>query len=164
MKQYKDTPYYITEDGKIFRDGKELYTSLTNKGYKDSCIFINGKRKHLSIHRTVALLYVPNPNNLPQVNHIDGDKLNNHYTNLEWVTNQQNRTHAIENKLHCVGINAYNCKLSEDDVKYIRENYIPKHPQFSGAALSRKFGLGSGQISRIVNNKQWKHLSSRHTR
>ena len=163
MKQYKDTPYYITEDGKIFSNGKELSTFLTNKGYKSFRGCVNSVRKHISIHRAVALLYVPNPNNLPQVNHIDGDKLNNHYTNLEWITNQENRNHAIENGLHCVGIDTYNCKLSEDDVKYIRENYIAKHPEFSGAALSKKFGVNSAQISRIVNNKQWKHLSLRHS-
>ena len=141
MKQYLDTPYFVSEDGGIFRDGKELSTSLTNKGYKDVSISINGKRKHLSVHRTVALLYVPNPNNLPQVNHIDGNKLNNHYTNLEWVTNQQNRTHAIEN-----------------DIRYIRENYIPKHPELGGRALSKKFGVGETQISRIIHNTRWKHL------
>ena len=153
-----DTPYFVSESGGIFRDGKELYTSLTNKGYKDGCISINGKRKHLSIHRTVALLYVPNPNNLPQVNHIDGNKLNNHYTNLEWVTNQQNRTHAIENGLQAVGTDMPNSKLTEDDIRYIRENYIPKHPELGGMALSKKFGVGSPQISRIANNKRWKHL------
>ncbi len=153
-----DTPYFVSESGGIFRDGKELSTSLTNKGYKTHRATINKERKHISIHRAVALLYVPNPNNLPQVNHIDGDKLNNHYTNLEWVTNKQNRTHAMENGLHRVGVDVPNCKLTEDDVKYIRENYIPKHPEYGGVALSKKFNVGSAQISRIANNKRWKHL------
>jgi hypothetical protein len=158
LKQYLDTPYFVSESGGIFRDGKELSTSLTNKGYKTYHGTHNRVKKHISIHRAVATLYVPNLNNLPQVNHIDGDKLNNHYTNLEWVTNKQNRNHAMENGLHAVGINVPQCKLSEDDVKYIRENYIPKHPELGGMALSKKFGVGSAQISRIVNNKRWKHL------
>jgi len=158
MKQYLDTPYFVSESGGIFRDGKELSTSLTNKGYKTFHSSVKKIRKHISIHRAVALLYVPNPNNLPQVNHIDGDKLNNHYTNLEWVTNKQNRIHAIENGLMKVGTDYEHTKLSEDDVKYIRENYIPKHPEYGGVALSKKFNVGSAQISRIVNNTRWTHL------
>ena len=158
MKQYKDTPYFITEDGKIFRNGKELSTSLTNKGYKTHRGTINKIRKHISIHRAVAILYVLNPDNKLQVNHIDGNKLNNHNTNLEWVTNKENRTHAIENGLMKVGTDYEHTKLSEDDIRYIRENYIPKHPELGGRALSKKFGVGSPQISRIVNNTRWKHI------
>ncbi len=159
MKQYLDTPYFVSEDGGIFRDGKELSTSLTNKGYKDACMYLNSKRKHLSIHRAVAILYVPNPDNKPQVNHIDGNKLNNHYSNLEWVSNRENKDHALENGLYAKGTDMPNSVLTEDDIKYIRENYIPKHPQFGGEALSKKFGVRSPQISRIVNNKRWKHLT-----
>jgi hypothetical protein len=158
MKQYKDTPYYVTEDGRLFRDGKELSTSLTNKGYKTLRLSLNGIRKHLAVHRGVAELYVPNPNNLSQVNHIDANKLNNHYTNLEWVSQTQNRNHAIENGLMKYGEDYEHSKLTESDVKYIRDNYIPKHPEFSGAALAKKFGVGSTQISRIIHNKRWKHI------
>ena len=158
MKQYLDTPYFVSESGGIFRDGKELSTSLTNKGYKTCRSSVNNVRKHISIHRAVATLYVPNPDNLPQVNHIDGDKLNNHYTNLEWVSNRQNKNHALENGLYAKGSDMPNSVLTENDIKYIRENYIPKHPEYGGVALSKKFNVGSAQISRIVNNKRWKHL------
>ena len=158
MKQYKNTPYYITENGEIFRDGKELKTSLTNRGYKTCRASINGVRKHIVIHRAVAELYVPNPNNLPQVDHIDTDKLNNHYTNLEWVTNKENTDRAIKNNLMKVGEDYKHTKLTEQDVKWIRDNYIPKHPEYGGVALSKKFGVIDSTISRIINNKRWKHL------
>ncbi len=158
MKQYKDTPYYVTEDGRLFRDGKELSTSLTNKGYKTARLSIDGIRYHLSIHRAVAELYVPNPNNLPQVDHLDSNKLNNHYTNLEWVTYKENRGRAIQNGLMKYGEDYDHSKLTESDVKYIRDNYIPKHPEFSGASLAKKFGIGASQISRIIHNKRWGHL------
>ncbi len=158
MKQYKDTPYYISEDGKIFRDGKELSTSLTNKGYKSFRGTINGIRKHISIHRGVAILYVPNPDNKLQVNHIDGDKLNNHYTNLEWITNQENRNHAIENGLHCVGIDMPNSIFTENDIKYIRENYKYRDSQFGTTGLAKMFNTNGSRIWKIVTNKTWKHL------
>jgi hypothetical protein len=159
MKQYKDTPYYITEDGKVFRDGKELFGTIIKKGYR--MVSILGEKKY--VHRLVSQLFVNNPEDKPQVNHIDSNKLNNHYTNLEWVTNQENRNHAVLNGLHPVGEDGYKSKLTESDVKYIRENYIPNHPQFSGVALCKKFGVSNTIISKIVNNKKWKHLSSRHS-
>jgi hypothetical protein len=158
MKKYKDTPYYVTEDGRVLRDGKELSTSLTNRGYKTLRMSLNGVRKHLSIHRAVAELYVPNPDNLPEVDHFDTNKLNNHYTNLQWVTYKENRDRAIQNGLMKKGEQCKNSKLTESDIKYIRDNYIPKHPEFSGVALAKKFGVGIAQISRIVNNTRWKHI------
>lgn len=158
MKQYKDTPYYITEDGRIFRDGNETKGYILKKKGKPTyrVISINNEKKYF--HRLVAELYIPNPNNLPQVDHLDCNKLNNHYTNLEWVTNKENRDRAIRNGLMKFGTDYEHAKLTEDDVKWIREHYIPKHPEFGNGPLSKKFGVGSAQISRIVNNKRWKHI------
>jgi hypothetical protein len=158
MKQYLDTPYFVSESGGIFRDGLKKNTTMSNKGYKMVSTYFYGKSNKLSIHRLVAILYVPNPNNLPQVNHIDGDKLNNHYSNLEWVTNQQNRTHAIENGLHAKGTDIPNSKLSKDDVLWIRQNYIKSHRKFGGNALALKFNVSGSCILQVVRNKNWKHI------
>jgi len=68
----------------------------TNKRYNSVCLFKDGKRYWRNIHRLVAEHFVPNPHNKPQVNHIDGNKHNNKYTNLEWVTAQENMRHAKE--------------------------------------------------------------------
>lgn len=59
----------------------------------------DGFKKNMLIHRMVAIAFVPNPNNYPCVNHLDGDKLNNHYLNLEWCTHQQNIEHAFRTGL-----------------------------------------------------------------
>lgn len=54
----------------------------------------NNKKKHCLVHRLIAQAYIPNPNNLPQINHIDGNPSNNRLENLEWVTDRDNKLHA----------------------------------------------------------------------
>lgn len=87
--------------GKAIKKGKQLKPEKTNCGYL-RVLLINkdNKRCHVSIHRAVAEAFISNPNNLPQVNHIDGNKLNNNVNNLEWVTSSQNINHAFKNGLN----------------------------------------------------------------
>jgi hypothetical protein len=65
-------------------------------GYLKIDISINGERFGYFVHRLVAQAFVPNPDKRPQVNHIDGNKANNHVSNLEWVNNSENQAHAIK--------------------------------------------------------------------
>ena len=86
--------------GLAVKKGKRLQPETTSCGYlRVLLIDREGKRSHLSVHRIVAEAYIPNPNNLPQVNHKDGNKKNNHINNLEWCTSQQNNIHALKNGL-----------------------------------------------------------------
>lgn len=73
--------------------------NIKKNGYKGVVLCKNGKCKSFLIHRLVAQTFIPNPHNLPQVNHIDGDKTNNCVENLEWVTPQQNVRHAFDKGL-----------------------------------------------------------------
>lgn len=99
-------PYVITEDGEIYNPTRKnngpLSTWIDNVGYKMVVLHQNNHRKYLRVHRLVALTYLPNecPEIYTQVNHIDGNKLNNHVSNLEWITNAENTKHGYEMKAY----------------------------------------------------------------
>lgn len=107
MKPIKGFEHYlISEDGKTIintKTGKNISINYKKRNgkqdYTNVCLFVNGKRKYLTVHRLVALTYIPNPENKPQVNHIDGNKWNNDSSNLEWCTRYENMQHAEQNNL-----------------------------------------------------------------
>lgn len=78
---------------RIFK-GKILKTSIDNHGYLQVNLSKNGKVKRFHVHRLVAEAFIPNPQNKPQVNHIDGNRANSNKNNLEWVTDRENKIHA----------------------------------------------------------------------
>lgn len=93
--------YFIRNDGVVFskQTKKPLKMSIGKTGYYKTIIYNDGKSKTYVAHRLVALKYIPNPSGYPEVNHIDGNKLNNHYKNLEWCTRSQNIKHGIKTGL-----------------------------------------------------------------
>lgn len=97
------TTYYITQDGKCYNSntGKYLKGQVNYKnGYKSYNLTLpDGSKKRVYAHRLVALAYINNPQNKKEVNHIDGNKENNCVDNLEWVTSQENKQHALEKEL-----------------------------------------------------------------
>ena len=92
---YEDN-YEIEDNGTIIslKTNNPLFTSLDYKGYKRVMLWKNNKGKLFRLHRLIALHFIPNPENKPQVNHIDGNKLNNCASNLEWTSNLENMRHA----------------------------------------------------------------------
>ena len=142
--------YQITYDGRVInkRWGREVKPQKNGKGYLR--VFMAGKLRF--VHRLVAELYVPNPENNPQVNHKDGNKLNNHADNLEWVSNQVNRDHAVKNDLVVHGERCPWAKLTLKDVKFIRE-----HPETSATELAIRFGVAHTTVRSVRNGKYWKH-------
>ena len=150
-KKFTLDDYEITTEGEVINihNKHKRVPQPNSKGYLR--VMINGK--NLLVHRLVAQKYVPNPENKPQVNHIDGNKLNNNYTNLEWVTNQENRNHAIEKGLHLCGENCSWSKLKEKDVVYILQN-----PNITVKELCLKFNVARSTIDGIRKGKHWKQL------
>lgn len=101
MKTWKDAYgfegfYEVSVSGKVRRvqDKKELKGGVNSYGYVVFHLSKNGKRKMCKGHRLVAQTFIPNPKKLRDVNHIDGDKTNNHISNLEWVSRGKNIKHA----------------------------------------------------------------------
>ena len=98
----EETNYIVYEDGRVFdkKKNKFIIPFYNNSGYATIGIYIGKKSYIRSIHRLVAETFIPNPENKPQVNHIDGNKQNNHVSNLEWNSPSENRKHAYRTGLH----------------------------------------------------------------
>ncbi len=93
--------YQISNLGNVksLKNNIILKPSKNSKGYLQVFLWKNGSGKLLRIHRLVAKAFIPNFDDKPQVNHIDGNKQNNRVNNLEWVTNSENQKHAFKIKL-----------------------------------------------------------------
>lgn len=141
--------YLITEDGQVINKitNHILKPQPNAKGYLRVCI---GGIKYF-VHRLVAERYIPNPENKEQVNHIDGNKLNNSVTNLEWTSNKENRIHAVKNKLHLQGEDCPWSKLTQENITFIRNNL-----NLTNKELAKKFNVSVSTISDIKNYKTWK--------
>jgi hypothetical protein len=93
LERYKDN-----NGGRVLVCEKILKLAINKKGYSVASLCKNGKQKTVPVHRLVALSFIRNPNNKPQVNHINEIKTDNRVSNLEWCTNRENTTHSFNNK------------------------------------------------------------------
>lgn len=92
--------YEVSNLGKVrnMKSGRVLKPSLHKNGYLRYFLCENNKRKHLYLHRIIATAFIDNPEEKPQVNHIDENKLNNDLSNLEWCTVRENLIHGTRTK------------------------------------------------------------------
>lgn len=148
--------YLVSNFGRVksLKRGKEkILKPWLNNGYLYVVLLIDGKRKTFKVHRLVATVFIPNPENKPQVNHINGDKTDNRVENLEWVTGKENMRHAVDTGLNVAnrGEKHGRSKLTNEQVKYIREN----PDDLSGGELAEKFGVTQATISSIQTGKHF---------
>lgn len=165
--------YDITSDGRVFSRRRKVNApqlkysnyrmcggmflkSRLHNGYPIINLHKEGKMETKMIHRLVALHFIPNPLNKPQVNHKDGDKSNNHVSNLEWVTDSENKIHAANRELAFVGELNGCSKLTKKQVKEMRLHH--KTARKSTEKTWEKYNITSGHYYDIVNNHYWKHV------
>lgn len=139
------------------RKGRVLQIWKNHGGYNMVTLSKEGKHNGKAIAIMVAKKFVPNPLNLPEVNHKDGDKDNNAASNLEWNTRLQNQQHAVYTLgKHHAGENHYKAKLTCDQVLEMRRLFSTG--KYSKTEIGKMFGVQKDHAINIINNKCWKTL------
>lgn len=150
MPEYKG--YQISNYGRVksfvrYEEGKILKPSLHIGG---RLIIRLGKTVQKFVHVLVAEAFVPNPENKPQVDHINGDKLNACANNLCWVTKLENEQYSWQTGLRKVSERHHNAKLTAEQIRYIREN----PDNLTGKTLALKLGVCEGTISSVQTGQR----------
>lgn len=151
---------------------REMSYTLNNRGYLSVVV----RRKTHMLHRLVAQAFIPKPEGKDFVNHIDGDKTNNHVDNLEWCTIAENNQHARESGLHIQskGHKLFyqsneskqkalanlkdKSKLTPEQVRYVRAVFEPRDKKFSATALAKQFGTSVSAMSKIVSGQTYRDI------
>lgn len=163
--------YDVSEDGRIWSCANRLHDGLwlkpsLKKGYPFVCLARDGRIQQVLVHRLVAAAFVPNPTNLPQVNHRNGRKDDNYASNLEWCTPHQNTLHAHRTGLAPVtepmraarSINSRaarmaNRKLTFEQAEAVR---VDRNGGATYEALQTKYGVSPASLRDIVASKTYK--------
>lgn len=149
------SPSFVDKAGR-FRDLKVLSPSLRGKGYQAVGLMKNGKQIRKSVHRLVAEAFIPNVENKDQVNHKDGNKTNNHFLNLEWVSNQENIQHSYDTGIRKgtshIGERNTMAKLTDKDVLLIKNN------NDSVVDLAKKLNVSKSTVYKIKSGIRWQHI------
>lgn len=155
--------YLLTEDGKIYSQASQkfLSTHLDKDGYEKVRLVCDDDKRHtFSVHRLMMENFSPREDMINlQVNHKDGNKLNNHISNLEWCTCEENIHHAIKNNLRAEQFGEHNpaSKLTEKEVKEIIQLLLSK--KYSGAEIDRMYGLCKDYSNSIKRKERWTYLT-----
>ena len=156
--------YYVSNLGRIksTRRNRELILKLshTKDGYVKCGITIHGSSCRFRVNRLVAEAFIPNLENKPTVNHKDGNKDNNRASNLEWMTRSEQMEHAysLGLKKPMRGTSHSKSKLTEEDVRWIRQHYKARDKEYGMFALAKRFNVGSCCIKRAVNGITYRNI------
>ena len=155
MKQFRDSDYYISECGRIYKNGKEVARSKMTRGYLSSALYLEkGKRATtFYVHRIVAEVYIPNPMNKPLVNHNDGNKLNCAVNNLEWSTYKENSQHSVTILRKEMGERHSRAVVPDRIVRYIKKcKSLSVKPKYD--KISEKYNVKVSYLREIYNGRK----------
>jgi hypothetical protein len=148
LGKVKSLDRYVTSknDSKRFVKGRMMKLKLDRYGYETVCLSKERIAKTVKVHRIVGINYVPNPDNKPQINHISGIKTQNHVSNIEWCTPQENIQHSFD-----TGLNTGHGKKSVelwlkgiDDITWIFDSIM---------LAAKELGLQHKNLSAVVNGR-----------
>jgi hypothetical protein len=163
------THYTVTIDGNVISYAgystdkpRKIKPIKMPNGYYKVNINVNGKEKLVSLHRLVAEAFVPNPENKPEVNHINGDKALNAAYNLEWNTSKENITHAYRTGLK-TGMKGESHPLHKINANTVNDIcLLLSTGDYSYKQISEMTGASYTMIKKIKNKERWKDITSRY--
>lgn len=159
MEAWRDIPgfegrYQVSDRGRV-RNVRTSYvkkSSPDKDGYLCLTLYIGRTPYSRKVHRLVAQAFIPNPADLPEVNHEDGVKHHNHVGNLEWSTRKSNSEHAARNKLMASGDRHGIAKLRAADIPAIRCALDENEPM---RAIAARYGVSPSTIFDIAHARTW---------
>lgn len=152
--------YRVSNLGRLFsvKRNRVLSPSVNNSGYHSTTIYYDKNNiKSMRVHRLVAFAFIPNPNNKPFINHINGIKTDNRIENLEWVTMQENAIHATRTGLNIPpkGTKHGRSKLNEQLVKRMRKE---RKQGKTYTQFADEYGVDRKTAWAAVVGKNWSHI------
>ena len=152
--------YYATKDGEIYSSKNKKFISkrIGPNGYYLVNLSIDGKCKTFSLHRLIANAFIDNRDGLPVVNHLDGNKLNNKASNLEWTTYGGNLKHAREMGLlkPARGIKTKHGRFLPEDIRDIR--MLLETKKYSWRDIAKMYNVTKSAIQYIANKKSYYYV------
>ena len=162
-----ECPYDIYDDGRIYSYYKEDFMKkILDKrdGYHRVKIFIPGTGpRFMSVHRLIALMFIPNPDNLPQVNHKNGIKTDNNVENLEWVTAKENTNHAIRMNLrHSIpkGVDCPSTKYKIETIERICQ--LLSEQKYTAKEIGIMTNSNRQLVQAIAHRERWTEISDKY--
>ena len=140
--------YQVSNLGRI----RSIKYTILRPGFNYEYYFValsrDGNKTMKKVHRLVAQAFIPNPENKPQINHINAIKTDNRAINLEWVTQKENSAHAIS-----LGLGR-KPKLSDDIEKEIYRSFMPYDKTYGLKALAKKYNVDTSTIRNIIKRQR----------